>query len=74
MENGLQELYDLPPRESFLLDLVEQCGELENQLLEIAENLPMEKRAILEAYIELRKELEYQSVKKALTFVRDNPG
>ncbi len=66
MHNGLRDLYELPPKELYLLELAEQCSRLEYQLLEIAESLSIEQRMIIEAYIEIRGELEFQSVKRAL--------
>ncbi len=72
MKDRLQDLYDLPPKDLYLLDLVDQRACLEAQVLEIAEELPMEKKAILEAYIEVQNELEFQSVKRALKFGKHN--
>ncbi len=66
MEHRLQELYALPPVDRYLLDLVEQCGRLEAQLLELSEQLPSHQRYIVECYIEVRNELDFQSVKRAL--------
>ncbi len=66
MHNGLRDLYELPPKELYLVELAEQCSRLEYQLLELAESLSMEQGMIVEAYIETRKELEIQSVKRAL--------
>ncbi len=70
MNAKLQDLYALPPIEAYLLDLVEESGRLETRLLEIAEELPEEQRQVVESYIEVRDELEFQSVKRALKFGR----
>ncbi len=68
MEKRLQDLYALPPQDSYLLELVENCGRLEWQITELAERLPDQDRMLLMAYMELRDELEFQSVKRALKF------
>lgn len=70
MDARMMDLYALADRENlsqmYLQELSEQCGHLELQLIGIMENLPTDKRKILEAYIDMRNELEFQSVKVAL--------
>lgn len=72
MNDSLKELYQIPervvPQDGYLLDLAEQCARLEEQVREIADKLPREDREIWEDYLDMRDELEYQSVKTALRF------
>ena len=56
-----------------LLELREQCDALERQILEIANQLPSHNQAIIEAYIDLRNDLEVESVKTAIRLGRMYP-
>ena len=56
------------PQEGYLLDLAEQCAQLEEQMRKIADRLPREDKEIWKEYLDMRDELEYQSVKTALRF------
>lgn len=75
MEERLRDLYRLPegvlPQDVYLLDLAEQCAQLEVRVREMMENLSGHDRGILESYLELRDELEYQTVKAALRFSKN---
>lgn len=75
MEERLRDLYRLPegvlPQDVYLLDLAEQCAHLEVRVREMMENLSGHDRGILETYLELRDELEYQTVKAALRFSKN---
>ncbi len=68
MKKSLQDLYDLPPVEPYLSELAKHCERLEWQILELAERLQDQERMLLVAYIDLRDELQFQSVKRALKF------
>lgn len=74
MEARLADLYPLADRELqgqiYLQDLSEQCAHLELQVLKIMQKLPPSERQILQAYIDLRNELEFQSVKIAMKLAR----
>ncbi len=74
MDHRLQDLYDLPPQDMYLLELAEQCGRLEARLLDMMEQLPVEQMAVIESYIEIRNELDFQSVKRALKFGKQSRG
>ena len=75
MEERIRDLYRLPegvlPQDVYLLDLAEQCAQLEVRVREMMENLSGHDRGILESYLELRDELEYQTVKAALRFSKN---
>ena len=70
MDSRLKDLYGLADQQHlaqlYLRELSEQCANLELRVMEIAEALPDEQREILECYMDLRNELEYQSVKVAM--------
>lgn len=72
MDERLNDLYDAPgqylPQDVYLQDLAEQCACLEVRIRALAEQLSDDDRLLLESYIDMRDELEYQSVKTALRF------
>ena len=72
MDERLTDLYEIPeyilPQDIYLLDLSEQCARLEEQVRAIAGRLPRKERKIMEAYLDIRDELEFQSVKVAMQF------
>ena len=72
MNERLYDLYHIPshilPQEVYLMDLAEQCANLEAHVRELAVKLSARDRKMLVGYLELRDELEYQSVKTALRF------
>lgn len=75
MEERLKELYRIPekvlPQDSYLQDLAEQCANLEARVLDMMENLSTHDRQVLESYLDMRDELEYQTVKTALRFSKN---
>ena len=72
MNDRLKNLYQIPerclPQDVYLLDLAEQCAQLEEQVRELERKLPRKDRETLENYLNMRDELEFQSVKMALRF------
>lgn len=72
MDGRLEDLYTIPegvlPQDIYLLDLSEQCARLEQQVKSIAQTLPTKQRHVIEAFLELRDELEFQSVKIAMRY------
>ena len=72
MNKWLSDLYDLRElcgeQNVNLWELREHCDRIEQQLLDISYDLPMEQRMMIEGYIDLRNELEFESVKLALRF------
>ena len=72
MDKRLSNLYTLPDQNGeqslYLLELRDHCSRLEYELPEAAEGLPAHLRLLIEGYIEIRDELEFQSVKAALGF------
>lgn len=72
MNEKLADLYQIPeqslPQDMYLLDLAEHCAHLEARVRVLAERLPDAERELLESYLDIRDELEYQSVKLALRF------
>ncbi len=74
MDPRLHDLYLLPwestPEEIYLQDLAAYCACLEDRVRSLADSLPSEDRALLESYLDLRDELEFQSVKRALKIAK----
>ena len=72
MDSRLTDLYRIPervvPQDIYLLDLSEQCAVLEERVRALAQSLPGDQRQTIEAFLELRDELEYQSVKTAMAY------
>lgn len=67
--DGLYHLQEpLSEQELYLQDLAEQCAVLEEQVRQMAENMPVQKRHLIEDYIAMRDDLEVQSVRKAIRF------
>lgn len=70
MEDRLAELYHLPDITEFenvhLLTLRKHCASLEEKLYGVLERISDQDRQIIGAYIDMRDELELQSVKAAL--------
>ena len=68
----MKDLYYIPdrclPQDVHLMDIAEHCVHLEEQVRALSKKLPARDRETLESYLELRDELEYQSVKTALRF------
>ena len=72
MNKWLSDLCDLHElcgeQNVYLWELREHCDRIEQQLLDISYDLPIEQRMMIEGYIDLRNELEFKSVKLALRF------
>ncbi len=72
MDDRVRNLYTIPDtvveQEIYLLDLSEQCAVMEERVRAIARSLPSKQRAIIEAFLDIRDELEFQSVKTAMKF------
>ena len=72
MDDRLHDLYTIPesvvPQDIYLLDLSEQSVRLEMQVRSIARTLPSKQRQTIEAFLDARDELEFQSVKIAMQY------
>ena len=72
MDGRLKDLYTIPehvlPQELYLVDLSEQCARMEERVRNIASRLPPKEKQIIEAFLDIRDELEFQSVKVAMQF------
>ena len=70
MEDRIIELYCIPNIEEYedvhLMTLREHCIVLEEKLERIKDCMSYDDRQILESYIDMRNELEFQSIKTAL--------
>ena len=70
MDHRLEALYHIPNITDYedicLQTLREHCASLENRLQELSERLSEQDRQIIKAYLDIRDELEFQSVKTAL--------
>lgn len=70
MDNRLFNLYRIPdsilPQDIYIQDLSEQCACLEHRIRDLIDNYPDEQRQLIERYIDIRDELEFQSVKLAI--------
>ncbi len=72
MNDILRDLPELPEenleQDYYLMELRQQCADLEERVQEILNGLADSERCTLQSYIALRDELEFQSVKQALRF------
>ena len=72
MDERLADLYHIPeyvlPQDLYLVDLSEQCARMEERVRDIASRLPPKEKQIIEAFLDIRDELEFQSVKVAMQF------
>ena len=72
MDSRLNDLYMIPKtvveQDIYLLDLSEQCAVLEERVRTLARTLPPEQRNVIEAFLDIRDELEFQSVKVAMRY------
>lgn len=70
MDGQITDLYKLPNIKEYedihLLTLSEYCAVLEGKVYAIANDLPDEKRYVIESYISTRNDLEVETVKVAL--------
>ena len=76
MDSRLKDLYTIPERvvgqDSYLLDLSEQCAVFEERVRNIAYILPENQRQTIEAYLDIRDELEFQSIKVAMQYGKNH--
>ena len=72
MNERLTDLYRVPerslPQDIYLMDLAEECAHMEERVRDLMTRLPDSDRELLESYLDIRNELEFQSVKIALRF------
>ena len=72
MDERLCDLYKIPqqslPQDIYLMDLAEECAHMEERVRALMAKLPARDRELLEGYLDIRDELEFQSVKTALRF------
>lgn len=72
MDSRLKDIYTIPERvleqDIYLLDLSEQCAVFEERVRNIAQALPEDQRQTIEVYLDLRDDLEFQSVKVAMQY------
>ena len=70
MNERIRDLYAIPniteQEDVCLQTLLEHCIVLEEQLRELSEKLSDHERQIVEAYLDARNEMEFQTVKIAL--------
>ena len=72
MDERLRDLYNIPqnclPQDIYLMDLAEECAHMEERVRALLNRLPACDRELLESYLDIRDELEFQSIKTALRF------
>ena len=72
MDERLHDFYNIPqnslPQDIYLMDLAEECAHMEERVRAWLRKLPAAEREVLESYLDIRDELEFQSVKTALRF------
>jgi len=70
MDNGIMNLYQLPNigkyEDVHLLSLWENCAAMEEQLEAVKDRMSDHDRQILECYLDMRNDLEYETFKTAL--------
>lgn len=75
MDDRLMDLYKLSDvnddEDVHLLTLRENCAVLESQLMDIALQLDNKDRQILEGYIDMRNDLEFETVKAAMLWAKN---
>ena len=57
-----------------IMELQDECAHLEQQLFDVAENLPYEVKVLIESYIHERAELELHSITQAFKAGRQIGG
>lgn len=74
MDDRLKDLYQIPKQvleqEIYIEDLAEQCSVYETRIRQIIEKLSTDDKEIVETYLDLRDELEIQTVKIAMRFAK----
>ena len=72
MDERLNDLYHIPqqslPQDIYLMDLAAECAHMEERVRAFMDRLPAPDRELLKSYLDIRDELEFQSVKTALRF------
>ena len=72
MDDRLKDFYTIPERvvhqDIYLQDLSEQCAVMEERVRTIAQGLPERQRMIIEDFLNIRDELEFQTVKVAMQY------
>lgn len=72
VDDRLKDFYTIPERvvhqDIYLEDLSEQCAVMEERVRRIAEELPELQRMIIEDFLNIRDELEFQTVKVAMRY------
>ena len=72
MNDQLKDLYRIPPQslpqDIYLMDMAEECAHMEERVKEMMQRLSASDRELLKSYLDIRDELEFQSVKIALRF------
>ena len=75
MDERLHDLYQIPqkslPQDIYLMDLAEACAHMEERVRALIVKLPVKDRELLESYLDIRDELEFQRVKMALRFSKN---
>lgn len=70
MDKRLADFYDIPNIKEYedtcIQVLRENCTVLEEELRNLAGKLPDYERQVIEAYVDIRDELEFESIKTAL--------
>ena len=76
MDERLLDLYRLPNiadyEDVYLLTLRENCAVLEDQVRDVLSRVSDHDRYILQAYIDMRNELEFETVKTALRWGKNS--
>ena len=76
MNHQISALYHLPDiaeyEDTHLLTLRENCDVLEEQLYSVLQRLPEPDRQTIEVYMDMRNELEFETVKAALRWGKRN--
>ena len=72
MDERLYDLYRISqnslPQDIYLMDLAEECAHMEERVRAMMVGLQARDRELMESYLDIRDELEFQSVKTALRF------
>ena len=72
MDARLTDFYTIPEnvvhQNIYLEDLSEQCAVMEERVRTIAKELPVRQRAVIEDYLNIRDELEFQTVKADMQY------
>lgn len=76
MQDWCKDLYNAVDVEKFqdvhLQAMWEECASLEEKVYAVLDKLSTEDRQIVELYIDMRNDLEYESVKTALRWAKNS--